>query len=177
MAFPTGGHCTSEVWNVRVGCACSCNGSRPQNRYQAPCHPPLVFALGSAPLFQHLFEFDKFHGPLIKKLYFIASPLFLVKIISRHPNCRCFGPRPSSWLQPPLTHTKFGMAKYCADKKWHQFLNTTEKCGAKIPDCGTTSIDCEWWLPFIMCPWLVAVIPWRLLDAPTDILQPLQLAC
>ena len=51
-----------------------------------------------------------------------------------------------------------GSAKFGVEKIWHQFLNTTEKLGANLPDCGTRSIDCEWWLLFPMGLWLVAVI-------------------
>ena len=53
----------------------------------------------------------------------------------------------------------FGIAKFGAQKIWHQILlNTTAKFGTKFPDRGTrTSIRRECWLLFPLGLWLVAV--------------------
>ena len=55
------------------------------------------------------------------------------------------------------------MANFGAEKppNWHklaQILKYHCKIWYKFPDCGTTSIDREWWLLFPVCLWLVAVI-------------------
>ena len=66
-------------------------------------------------------------------------------------------------------HAKLGIAKFGAEKIWHQFSDTTAKFCTKLADCGTTtSIDREWWLLFPTGLWLLAVIPWRPLDGCLD---------
>ena len=53
------------------------------------------------------------------------------------------------------------------------FLNATEKLGMKFPDCGTTSVDSEWWLLFSGGLWMLVGSYEHIAATPTGLLKSL----
>ena len=53
------------------------------------------------------------------------------------------------------------LAKFDAEKFWHQFLNATATFGTNSQTVIDCDIDGEWWLLFPMGLWVAAAISYR----------------